>query len=98
MKFRRDPQPVLLGSLEEQVMLAVLRTGEQAYGMNVRRELETVLAIALSSGQAVGLEIAIYNPALDDDGAAGRGLADCVARALASWRGAVPRGRRTMGG
>jgi PadR family transcriptional regulator PadR len=31
-----------LGSLEEQVMLAVLRTGDQAYGMSVRRELEAV--------------------------------------------------------
>jgi PadR family transcriptional regulator PadR len=31
-----------LGSLEEQVMLAVLRTGTEAYGMNVRRELESV--------------------------------------------------------
>jgi PadR family transcriptional regulator PadR len=27
---------------EEQVMLAVLRTGDEAYGMNVRRELERV--------------------------------------------------------
>ena len=35
-------QPVLLGSLEEQVMLAVVRTGPDAYGMNVRRELESV--------------------------------------------------------
>lgn len=49
------------------------------------RERETVLATALASGQAVGLEIAIYNPALDDSGAAGRGLADCVARALAAF-------------
>ena len=32
----------LLGTFEEQVMLAVLRTGEEAYGMNVRRELERV--------------------------------------------------------
>src|SRR5829696_7049439 len=41
--MRRDrTEPVLLGSLEEQVMLAVVRTGEDAYGMNVRRELETV--------------------------------------------------------
>ena len=32
----------MLGSLEEQVMLAVVRTGEDAYGMNVRREIETV--------------------------------------------------------
>lgn len=31
-----------LGTFEEQVMLAVLRTGEEAYGMNVRREIERV--------------------------------------------------------
>lgn len=34
--------PVLLGSFEEQVMLAVVRTGQDAYGMNVRRELQSV--------------------------------------------------------
>jgi PadR family transcriptional regulator, regulatory protein PadR len=42
MKLRREPDPVLLGSLEEQVMLAVVRTGDDAYGMSVRRELEEV--------------------------------------------------------
>src|ERR1043166_5524091 len=42
MKQKREAKPVLLGSLEEQVMLAVVRTGDAAYGMNVRRELETV--------------------------------------------------------
>jgi PadR family transcriptional regulator PadR len=42
MRRRHEPEPVLLGSLEEQVMLAVVRTGNEAYGMNVRRELETV--------------------------------------------------------
>ena len=31
-----------LGTFEEQVMLAVLRTGEEAYGMAVRREIERV--------------------------------------------------------
>ncbi|HEX6057453.1 MAG TPA: helix-turn-helix transcriptional regulator [Gemmatimonadaceae bacterium] len=31
-----------LGTFEEQVMLAVLRTAEEAYGMSVRRELERV--------------------------------------------------------
>jgi len=31
-----------VGILEEQVMLAVLRTGDAAYGMSVRRELELV--------------------------------------------------------
>ncbi len=35
-----DLAPV--GSFEEQVMLAVLRTAPEAYGMNVRRELEKV--------------------------------------------------------
>ena len=42
MKPRREPDAVLLGSLEEQVLLAVVRTGDDAYGMNVRRELEEV--------------------------------------------------------
>ena len=31
-----------LGTFEEQVMLAVLRTRDQAYGMGVRREIERV--------------------------------------------------------
>lgn len=40
---RKAPlDPVELGPLEEQVMLAVLRTAGDSYGMNVRRELETV--------------------------------------------------------
>jgi PadR family transcriptional regulator PadR len=50
MKPRRDAHPVLLGSLEEQVMLAVLRTADQAYGMNVRRELETVTGRDITIG------------------------------------------------
>lgn len=45
-------------------------------------ELAAALRIALASGKAVGLEITIYNPRLDEDGAAGRGLADVVAAAL----------------
>ena len=45
-----SPAPVLLGSLEEQVMLAVIRTGDQAYGMNVRRELETVTGRDITIG------------------------------------------------
>ena len=42
MGRKAQPEPVLLGPLEEQVMLAVLRTAGDAYGMHVRRELETV--------------------------------------------------------
>lgn len=44
------PKPQLLGSLEEQVMLAVVRTGANAYGMNVRRELETVTGRSITIG------------------------------------------------
>jgi len=38
-----------LGSFEEQVMLAVVRTGE-AYGMNVRRQLERVTGRSVTIG------------------------------------------------
>lgn len=44
------PDPVFLGSLEEQVMLAVLRRGGDAYGMNVRRELEEITRRAVTIG------------------------------------------------
>jgi PadR family transcriptional regulator len=44
------PKPQLLGSLEELVMLAVVRTGATAYGMNVRRELERVTGRSLTIG------------------------------------------------
>jgi PadR family transcriptional regulator PadR len=50
MKQKREPKPVLLGSLEEQVMLAVVRTSDAAYGMNVRRELETVTEREIAIG------------------------------------------------
>lgn len=46
-------------------------------------ELAATLRIALNSGKAVGLEIAIYNPTLDPDGAAGRVLVDILSTALA---------------
>ncbi len=39
-----------VGSFEEQVMLAVLRTSPEAYGMQVRRELETVTNRDVSIG------------------------------------------------
>lgn len=56
-------------------------------------ELSAVLAAAVSSGRAVGLEVTIYNPSLDQQGNAGRGLVVTVAAALgksAVWR---PQGR-----
>lgn len=39
-----------LGSFEEQVMLAVLRRGEAAYGMNVQREIEAVTGRTVTIG------------------------------------------------
>jgi arginase len=45
-------------------------------------ELGAVLRIALASDKAVGLEVAIYNPRLDEDGSAGRGLTDVLAVSL----------------
>jgi PadR family transcriptional regulator PadR len=39
-----------LGTFEEQVLLAVLRTREEAYGMAVRREIEQVTGREVSIG------------------------------------------------
>jgi PadR family transcriptional regulator PadR len=50
MKTRKDVQGWLLGSFEEQVMLAVVRTDREAYGMNVRRELEAVTGREITIG------------------------------------------------
>ncbi len=45
-------------------------------------ELAAALRIILGSGKAVGIEVTIYNPRLDGDGSAGRGLTDMLAAAL----------------
>ncbi|WP_437816252.1 arginase family protein [Sorangium sp. So ce1078] len=47
-------------------------------------ELASTLQIAIGSARAVGIEMTIYNPSLDVDGAAGRGLASTLSRALGS--------------
>jgi arginase len=47
-------------------------------------ELATVLGAAAASGRMVGIDITIFNPALDPDGAIGIGFADAVARGLRS--------------
>jgi PadR family transcriptional regulator PadR len=39
-----------LGTFEEQVLLAVLRTGADAYGMGVRREIEEVTGREVAVG------------------------------------------------
>jgi PadR family transcriptional regulator, regulatory protein PadR len=50
MRRGQEPVTAILGSLEEQVMLAVLRTGDDAYGMSVRRELESVTGREVTIG------------------------------------------------
>lgn len=49
-------------------------------------ELRTVLEVALASGRAVGIEITIYNPALDPSGASGRDLVRTLVEALRQIR------------
>ena len=44
-----DPM-VPLGVLEEQILVAVLRTQDEAYGMEVRREIEEVTGRELAIG------------------------------------------------
>jgi len=45
-------------------------------------ELDATLRIVLASEKAVGIEVTIYNPSLDEDGSAGRGLVDVLAATL----------------
>jgi arginase len=47
-------------------------------------DLVSVLRVAIASGNAVGLQIAIYNPDFDPDGSNGRGLAATIRSALAA--------------
>ena len=64
-------------------------------------ELKAALRIILASRRAVGLEITIYNPQLDADGSAGRGLAGLLADVLgteASWRREAARSHRQHAG
>jgi arginase len=45
-------------------------------------ELGTVLRLAIDSRRAVGIEVTIFNPALDRDGVITRSLVDCLVGAL----------------
>lgn len=46
-------------------------------------ELATTVRLAVGTGRAVGMEITIFNPQLDDDGSIARSLVGCIAAALA---------------
>ena len=48
--MKSPPDLTPLGVLEEQILVAVLRTRGEAYGMNVRREIENVTGRELAIG------------------------------------------------
>ena len=54
-------------------------------------ELRRTLEIAMASGRAMGLEVTVYNPNLDEDGEAGRKLAQVLVDALGTSATTRPR-------
>jgi arginase len=46
-------------------------------------ELQAVLGAAIATGAVVGIEVTIFNPALDPDGSIARALVACLTAALA---------------
>jgi PadR family transcriptional regulator PadR len=50
MRTRASADDSPLGTFEEQVMLAVVRTGTDAYAMSIRRELEDVTERSVAIG------------------------------------------------
>jgi len=50
MKARRPVDLAPLGAFEEQILLAVLRTGRNAFAMSIRRELEAVTGRTIAIG------------------------------------------------
>jgi PadR family transcriptional regulator PadR len=92
-----------LGTFEEQVLLAVLRTGHDAYGMGVRREIEEVTGREVAVGAVYATLDRLESKALvasrraDVDGVSRRlfAVTPAGARALAEtkamrdrlWRG-----------
>ena len=48
-------------------------------------DVTSILRMAVTSGRAVGMEVTIYNPALDEDGRAGRELTNVLVAALGTF-------------
>jgi len=66
-------------SLDDRIMPAVDYRLPDGFGWD---EMRSTLTTALASGRAVGLELTIYNPALDENGQAGRELTDLLVDTL----------------
>jgi arginase len=47
-------------------------------------ELATILQVAIASGQAIGLNITIFNPKLDSDGSIAAAFVDALVKGLRS--------------
>ncbi len=65
--------------LDDRIMPAVDYRLPDGFSWN---ELALILRLALASGRAVGLEVTIYNPSLDQDGSAGREITNTLVTAL----------------
>jgi arginase len=65
--------------LDDRIMPAVDYRLPDGFSWN---DATSILKLALASGRAVGMEITIYNPALDEDGSAGRELTNVLVAAL----------------
>jgi PadR family transcriptional regulator PadR len=73
MKFAIRSEAAPLGTFEEQVLLAVFRTGSHAYGMNVRRELEQVTGRDVAIGSVYVTLDRLESKGLVDSARAARG-------------------------
>jgi arginase len=67
-------------SLDDRIMPAVEYRLADGFSWD---EMQSILTAAFSSERAVGLEVTIYNPALDEAGEAGRDLTNLLVRSLA---------------
>ncbi len=65
--------------LDDRIMPAVDYRLPDGFSWN---DVSSILRVAVATGRAVGLEVTIYNPALDEDGRAGRELTNVLAAAL----------------
>ena len=65
--------------LDDRIMPAVDYRLPDGFSWN---DAASILKLALASGRAVGMEVTIYNPALDEDGRAGRELTNLLATVL----------------
>ena len=85
-----------LGTFEEQVMLAVLRKGDEAYGMNVRRELELVTGRDVAIGAVYATLDRLEAKGLVASSRAGDGAASRRLFAVTALGGRVLAESRTM--